>query len=98
MSRLVLIVNLTVKPQFLERLREPMLENAANSVKEPGCHQFDVSVAEDDPNSFVFYEVYSDADALAAHRQTPHFLNYWNLMQALGDGVERRARQYTLMS
>ena len=98
MPRLVLVVNVTVKPEYTEQLRPAMLENAADSVKEPGCHQFDVSVSQDDENSFVFYEVYSDAAALAAHRQTPHFLNYWNLMQELGDNVERRAQQYTLVS
>ena len=36
-----------------------------------------------------------DAAALAEHRQTAHFLNYWNQMQELGDNVERRAQQYT---
>jgi quinol monooxygenase YgiN len=98
MSRLVLVVNVTVKPGHTERLRPAMLENAANSVKEPGCHQFDVSVSQDDENSFIFYEVYDDEAALAEHRQTPHFRNYWNLMQELGDNVERRAQQYTLIS
>jgi quinol monooxygenase YgiN len=98
MSRLVLVVNVTVKPGHTERLRPAMLENAANSAKEPGCRQFDVSVSQDDQNSFIFYEVYDDEAALAEHRQTPHFLKYWNLMQELGDNVERRAQQYTLVS
>ena len=95
MPSLVLVVNVTVHPEHTDGLRPAMLENAANSVKEPGCHQFDVSVSQDDPNSFIFYEVYSDADALAAHRKRPHFLNYWNRMQELGDKVVRTAQQYT---
>ena len=27
----------------------------------------------DDPNHFMLYEVYTDAAALEAHRETPHF-------------------------
>jgi quinol monooxygenase YgiN len=46
----------------------------------------------------MFYEVYKDAEALAAHRKTPHFLNYWNLMQELGDKVERSAQLYDKLS
>jgi len=95
MSRLVLVVNVTVNADYTDTLRPAMLENAANSVQEPGCHQFDVSVSQDDENSFIFYEVYSDAAALAEHRQTAHFLNYWNQMQDLGDKVVRTAQQYT---
>jgi quinol monooxygenase YgiN len=75
-----------------------MLENAANSVKEDGCLQFDVIQSQDDENTFLFYEVYTDADALASHRETPHFLKYWNMMQELGDGVKRTAQLHDLIS
>ena len=46
----------------------------------------------------MFYEVYRDAQALADHRQTPHFLNYWQVMQALGDNVERTAQLFSRLS
>ena len=98
MANLVLVVNVTVAPQHTQALKPAMLENAANSVKEEGCLQFDVIVSQDDENTFLFYEVYTDAQALAAHRQTPHFLNYWNMMQELGDGVKRTAQLHDLIS
>jgi len=79
-------------------LKPAMLENAAESVKEETCFQFDVSVSQDDGNTFIFYEVYKDEEALAEHRKTPHFLNYWNLMQELGDKVERTAKLHDRMS
>jgi autoinducer 2-degrading protein len=98
MSDLVLVVTVKVKPGYVDALKPAMLENAAQSVKEETCYQFDVIVSRDDPNTFIFYEVYKDEQALAAHRQTPHFLAYWNLMQQLGDKVERSAQLYGKLS
>lgn len=98
MSDLVLVVTVKVKPGVADVLKPAMLENAAQSIKEETCYQFDVIVSQDDENTFIFYEVYKDEQALAAHRQTPHFLNYWNLMQELGDKVERTAQLYNKLS
>ena len=55
-------------------------------------------VSKDDKHTFMFYEVYENEQALADHRQTPHFLNYWNLMQELGDNVERHAQLFEKLS
>ncbi len=98
MSNLVLVVTVTVQPGVAETLMPAMLENAAQSTQEETCYQFDVIVSQDDENTFMFYEVYKDEEALAAHRKTPHFLNYWNLMQELGDKVERSAQLYNKLS
>ena len=98
MSDLVLVVTVKVKPEYVDVLKPAMLENAAKSIKEPTCYQFDVIVSQDDDNTFMFYEVYKDEQALADHRQTPHFLAYWNLMQELGDKVERSAQLFNKLS
>jgi (4S)-4-hydroxy-5-phosphonooxypentane-2,3-dione isomerase len=98
MSDLVLVVTVKVKPGYVDVLKPAMLENAAQSVKEETCYQFDVIVSRDDENTFIFYEVYKDERALAAHRKTPHFLSYWKLMQELGDKVERSAQLYDKLS
>ncbi len=98
MSNLVLVVTVKVQPEFVAKLKPAMLENAAQSVQEGNCYQFDVIVSQDDANTFMFYEVYKDEQALADHRQTPHFLNYWNLMQELGDNVERNAQLFNKLN
>ncbi len=94
MSNLVLIVTVKIDPGCVEQLKPAMLENAAQSRLEETCYGFDVNVSQDDPNTFLFYEVYKDADALAAHRKKSHFLNYWSLLQELGEKVERTAQLY----
>ncbi len=47
MPNLVLVVNVRIKPGHGEELKPAMLENAANSVKEEHCTQFDVVVSEE---------------------------------------------------
>jgi len=69
-----LMVQVQVDPERREEFLAAITANAEASVRdEPGCLRFDVSSLEGDDNRFVFYELYTDADALAAHRTAPHF-------------------------
>ena len=98
MPNLVNLVRVRTQPEVRERLLAAMLENAKQSVLEETCYQFDVIQAHDDENQFVFYEVYKDEQALATHRETPHFLAYFALIQELGDQVERTPLLYDIIS
>jgi quinol monooxygenase YgiN len=74
---LVLVVEVQVKPEMRERFLEVIKEDAQHSEeREPGCHRFDVLEDLEKPNTFLYYEVYKDEAALAAHRETPHFKAY----------------------
>ncbi len=57
----------------VEAFREASIENARNSVQEPGIARFDVLQQADDPTRFVLVEVYRDEDAPAAHKATAHY-------------------------
>jgi (4S)-4-hydroxy-5-phosphonooxypentane-2,3-dione isomerase len=61
-----------VKSSYLAALKE----NAAASVHEPGCHEFNILVSQKDPNHVLIFEVYDDAAAALAHRETDHFKKY----------------------
>ena len=65
-----------VKPEHLEAFRAATLENAQNSVNEPGIARFDVIQQVDDPTRFVLVEVYRTPADPARHRETPHY-NKW---------------------
>ncbi len=69
-------VHVHVKPEFREAFIDATLENARNSVQEPGNLRFDVLLQADDPNRFVLYEVYRDPPAADAHKQTPHYARW----------------------
>ncbi|NOT43591.1 MAG: antibiotic biosynthesis monooxygenase [Acidobacteria bacterium] len=85
---LVLLVEVTVKPDLLAEFSAAILHNATHSVRnDVGCFRFDVSQHPEEPTRWIFHEVYASADAHQAHRQSPHFLAY----QAVADrAVERK--------
>jgi (4S)-4-hydroxy-5-phosphonooxypentane-2,3-dione isomerase len=70
------IVDLNIKPAELASFLEAAKENAAASVKDPGCREFNIVVSRTDPNNIVFFEVYDNAAALDVHRATDHYKKY----------------------
>jgi autoinducer 2-degrading protein len=70
---LIVHVSVSVKPESVEAFKAATIENARNSVQEPGIARFDFAQQNDDPTRFVLVEVYRSADAQAAHRETRHY-------------------------
>jgi quinol monooxygenase YgiN len=71
---IALVVSLQVVPGRLEEFTAAIAENAERSfTDEPGCLHFDVTQDVADDHHFLFYELYADEDAVAAHRAAPHF-------------------------
>ena len=62
-----------VKPDSVEAFKAATLENARNSVQEPGIARFDVIQQMDDPTRFVLVEVYRTPDDPAEHKKTAHY-------------------------
>ncbi len=67
------LVYVHVKPDCLEGFRQASLENARQSIKEPGIARFDVLQQSDDPTRFVLVEVYRTAEAPGRHKETAHY-------------------------
>jgi autoinducer 2-degrading protein len=70
---LILHVHVHVKPDCVEAFSKATIENARNSVKEPGVARFDVIQQQDDPTRFVLVEVYRSVEATTAHKETAHY-------------------------
>lgn len=70
---LIVHVFVHVKPECVEAFKAASVENARNSVLEPGIARFDVIQQSDDSTRFVLVEVYKDAAAPAAHKETAHY-------------------------
>jgi quinol monooxygenase YgiN len=70
---LVVHIQVHVKAECVEAFKQATLINARASVQEPGIARFDVVQRQDDPTRFVFVEVYRDAAAAAAHKETKHY-------------------------
>ena len=73
---LVVHVHVHVKPECVDSFRQASLENAKQSVREPGIARFDVIQQHDDPTRFVLVEVYRTADDPARHKETAHYAKW----------------------
>ena len=72
----VLVVNIRIKPENVDRWMKMAVENAREARKEPGCRQFDVLADPKDRTKVMLYEIYDDEKAFEAHQATPHFKKY----------------------
>lgn len=70
---LIVHVHIHVKPEAVDEFIAATLANARASVHEPGIARFDLIRQADDPQRFILQEVYRDASAPAAHKQTAHY-------------------------
>ena len=65
-----------VKPDRIDAFKTAALENARNSVQEPGVARFDVAQQQDDPTRFVLVEVYRTPEDPARHKETAHYATW----------------------
>ena len=73
---LIVQVFVHVKPEFVDAFKAATLDNATNSVQEPGIARFDVIQQSDDPARFILVEVYRSTEATAAHKETAHYIRW----------------------
>lgn len=81
----------TVKPGREHIVREALEQLTPATRAEPGNLYYQPYADPDAPNEFRIFEVYSDADAFAAHGQSDHFREH-----ALGKAIpelESRVRE-----
>ena len=86
---LIVHVHIHVKPESVGAFRAASLENARQSVQEPGIARFDVLQQQDDAARFVLVEVYREAEDADSHKQTAHYLRWRDTVANMM--AERRA-------
>ncbi|BAH37096.1 MAG TPA: antibiotic biosynthesis monooxygenase [Gemmatimonas aurantiaca] len=69
-------VHIHVLPEHVDAFLVATLDNARNSVQEPGVIRFDVLRQADDPTRFSLMEIYRDAQAPVAHKETAHYARW----------------------
>jgi autoinducer 2-degrading protein len=73
---LVVHVFVHVKSDSVAAFKAASIENARNSVLEPGIARFDVIQQEEDPTRFVLVEVYRTAEDPGRHKETAHYATW----------------------
>jgi quinol monooxygenase YgiN len=72
----VVIVNAHVKPDQVEAFKIATIDNASNSIQEPGIARFDFYQQVDDPTHFTLIEIYHSDDSPINHRKTAHYARW----------------------
>ncbi len=65
-----------VKEDRIEDFKRATLENARNSVNEPGIARFDIFQQTDDPARFILVEVYRTPEDPAKHKESEHYIKW----------------------
>jgi autoinducer 2-degrading protein len=93
------VVSVTVhcKPGTADAFAAAVLDNAANSRKEPGNLRFDVCRHEEDPNRFLLYEVYKTKDDFARPQATPHYAVFRDKVADMMAQPRQGARHSTVL-
>jgi len=66
-------VHVHVKEDSIDAFKVASLENARNSVQEPGVARFDVIQDRSDATHFALVEVYRMPEDSARHKETTHY-------------------------
>ncbi|MDH7602034.1 MAG: antibiotic biosynthesis monooxygenase [Armatimonadota bacterium] len=90
----VVLVHVRVKEENIDDFVKATLENATESVKEPGNRRFDVLQSSEDPCRFILYEAWGSPEDAAAHKNTPHYQK-WRDTVADWMAEPRRGTEYT---
>lgn len=80
---LVVLVHVHVKPECVEAFKAATLENARQSLQEPGIARFDVLQQADNPARFVLVEAYRTPEAPAAHKATAHYAKWRDTVEPM---------------
>lgn len=72
-----------VTPDAVDAFATASIENARNSVLEPGVVRFDVIQQDDDPTKFVLIEVYRTPADPALHKETAHYATWRDTVAAM---------------
>ena len=73
---LIVHIHVHVKPEAVDAFRAATIENARNSVQEPGVLRFDFVQQSDDATRFVLVEIYRSPRAAVDHKETAHYLRW----------------------
>ncbi|MCU0461393.1 MAG: antibiotic biosynthesis monooxygenase [Bacteroidales bacterium] len=80
---IVTCVHVHVKPGSVQDFIEASTANHLESIKEKGNLRFDFVQQADDPCRFMIYEAYESDESAAAHKSTPHYLIWRDVVQEM---------------
>ena len=76
MSQLIVIANITAKPDQVDLVKSALLKLIKPTRQENGCIQYDLHQDNEQSSVFVFYERWESRALLQAHMASEHIKTY----------------------
>lgn len=86
-----LIVDIRIRPEAVETWKRATLVNVAESRKEAGVLLFELMEDRDVSGHFMLIEKYRSDEDMAAHKETPHYLDWKKKAEPLEASPRTRA-------
>jgi len=77
------VVRMRAQEGALDSAKQALISMMSKTRKDPGVIGYDPYQEVTDPSAFMVYQIFKDAQAIAAHRETPHFKVLDNRKDAL---------------
>ena len=90
----IVIVNISVKENYIDEFEKATVENARNSMKEKGVIRFDFLKQKDETGKYVLIEVYREEEDALKHKETPHYKK-WRETVEIMMAQPRKSTKYT---
>ena len=84
---MIVVAKLKARSGEESKMAEALQAMVSKVEKEEGTLAYTLHQAQNDPTQFLFYEKYSDAQALKAHSSTPYFKELFGILKPLMDGA-----------
>ncbi|WP_300488358.1 putative quinol monooxygenase [Flavobacterium sp.] len=73
---ITIVATLSAKEHYRETVLAALQELVKASLQEDGCKEYRLHVSANNPLAFLFYETWESKEAIDAHTQTTHFLDF----------------------
>jgi len=84
---MIVVAKLKAKSGEENKMEEALRSMVSKVEAEEGTLMYSLHRSQKDPTQFLFYEKYTDAEALKAHSETPYFKELFGVLQPLLDGA-----------
>ncbi len=76
MPKLTILANIHAKPDQIETVKAELLKLIPITRAEEGCVQYDLHQDNENPDHFVFYEIWESRELWQTHMEAPHLAAY----------------------
>ncbi len=84
---MIVVAKLKAKRGEESKMADALRAMVSKVAKEEGTLVYTLHQSQNDPTQFLFYEKYTDGEALKAHSSTPYFKELLGILEPLLDGA-----------